>query len=338
LLGGVVGILIGLFVAAARDATDRRLRNQDEIKELADVPLLGQVGKGSLGRVAAPTGDDMDDVAAEAFRIIRTNLEFLAGTSPLRTIVVTSAVAEEGKTTVATSLAAGLSAAGKRTLLIDCDLRRPAVADRLGIEAAPGLTDYLSGSSKPEDVLQIAPLPGTGNQNGSLAGLSVQPLACISAGTRHPYPAELLSDHARLSGFLRETADVYDAVVIDSSPLLPVADTLELLPHIDCVLLCVRSSITSRDQLLAAKESLARFPQVRIGLVITGVDERSTDGYYAGYYYAKQPSQPHRLRRRRHRPSRKSIGAAMPRVNEQIPVVQPGTVGGAEDQSERVDE
>jgi capsular exopolysaccharide synthesis family protein len=296
-LGGILGLIIGLFVAAARDSLDRRLRDQDEIKELAGFPFIGQIGQSALGRMADAGPDSAHDASLESFRILRTSLERLDRNSSIKTIVVTSAVAEEGKTTVAASLASGIAAAGKSPLLIDCDLRRPSVAERVGISPAPGLTDYLTGSAEPQDVLQIVPQQGADSQNGAYAGVHTQPLACISAGSRHAHPAELLSDHERLATFLREVAEAYDTVIIDTSPLLPVADTLELLPHVDCVLLCVRASFTTRDQLVAAKEALSNFPDRPIGLIITGVTEDARSGYYPGYYYGDRPADRPRLQR-----------------------------------------
>lgn len=293
ILGGILGLVIALFVAGARDSLDRRLRDQSEIKELAGFPLLGLVGRSALGKVPHAAHDSGPDAALESFRIMRTNLEILARNSSFKTVLVTSAVAEEGKTTVAASLASGIALAGKLALLVDCDLRRPAIAERLGISDKPGLTDYLTGSAEPHDVLQTVPVQQAAEgQNGASAGIHTQPLTCISAGSRHEQPAELLSDNDRFGTFLREASQAYDTVIIDTAPILPVADTLELLPQVDCVLLCVRASVTTRDQLAAAREALGRFPDRPIGLIITGVSEDARTGYYPDYYYAERSKEP----------------------------------------------
>jgi len=176
LIGGVVGMLIGLFAAMLRDSVDTRLRSSAQIKQVADLPVLGRVRGDSLGHVAGAGADDGQALGLESFRILRTNLEFLARDAPVKTILVTSAVAEEGKTTVASSLAYASAMVGKSTLLVDCDLRHPTVASRLGIEGRPGFTDCLTGRADRADV--VRPVAVAGSENGAYAGLQIQPLYC----------------------------------------------------------------------------------------------------------------------------------------------------------------
>jgi capsular exopolysaccharide synthesis family protein len=292
LIGGVVGMLIGLFAAMLRDSVDTRLRSSAQIKQVADLPVLGRVRGDSLGHVAGAGADDGQALGLESFRILRTNLEFLARDAPVKTILVTSAVAEEGKTTVASSLAYASAMVGKSTLLVDCDLRHPTVASRLGIEGRPGFTDCLTGRADRADV--VRPVAVAGSENGAYAGLQIQPLYCIAAGTPHAHPAELLSSK-RLISFLEEVSDAYDTVIIDSAPLLPVADTLELLPNVDCVLLCARASVSTRNQLTAVRETLSQFPDTLTRLVITGVTEEAE---YGQYYYNGNAKPRRGLRRR----------------------------------------
>jgi len=275
-----------------RDSVDTRLRSSAQIKQVADLPVLGRVRGDSLGHVAGAGADDGQALGLESFRILRTNLEFLARDAPVKTILVTSAVAEEGKTTVASSLAYASAMVGKSTLLVDCDLRHPTVASRLGIEGRPGFTDCLTGRADRADV--VRPVAVAGSENGAYAGLQIQPLYCIAAGTPHAHPAELLSSK-RLISFLEEVSDAYDTVIIDSAPLLPVADTLELLPNVDCVLLCARASVSTRNQLTAVRETLSQFPDTLTRLVITGVTEEAE---YGQYYYNGNAKPRRGLRRR----------------------------------------
>jgi capsular exopolysaccharide synthesis family protein len=290
-IGLLLGLVLGVVVAFVRDVLDRRLRGSGEIEGRLDLPLLGRVRTAGLGTAVGPadTEDPKHVPDIEAFRIIRQNLEFLAETPP-HLVAVTSALADEGKSTVAASLAATTAATGRRTLLVECDLRRPSLTARLGLAQAPGLVDYLNGEADRSDVLQWArPEERAESRNGASRDWP-EGLVCIPAGSPTRRPAELLGG-SRMRELLREAASSYDLVVLDTSPLLPVADTLELLPLVDAVLLCVRSGRTTSDQALAAKAAIAHFPRRPTGLVVTGVRPRDEREYRANYgpYTAARP-------------------------------------------------
>jgi Mrp family chromosome partitioning ATPase/capsular polysaccharide biosynthesis protein len=291
-IGLVLGLLLGIVVAFFRDSTDRRLHSASDIESHLKFPVIGHVRHEVMGRIphiANGTGDAYQ-VDLEAFRILRRNLEFLDVDNPPRSVVVTSAVPDEGKTTVAASLAFTMAAAGRQTLLVDCDLRRPALADRLGIEPSPGMSDYLAGQEVPAAIVRrvASREPARLSANGPSVstvdnGALSKDLVCIPAGSPTLRAAELLGS-SRFSQFLAEVREAYDVVVIDSSPLLPVADTLEMLPHIDGVILCVRDLQTTRDEALAARAALSRFPQRPTGLVVT--DIKPHGGEYELYSYS----------------------------------------------------
>jgi polysaccharide biosynthesis transport protein len=298
LIGLLLGLLLGIVVAFIRDSMDRRLRDPQEIDSSFQLPLLGYVGKRSMGRVAGVTngsrakhGSDL-----EQFRILRRNLEMLDHHNPPRSILVTSTAPGDGKTTVASSLAFAMAAAGKRTLLVDCDLRRSTLAARLGVESSPGISEYLAGAVTPEQILRTVELPesltlaGADTQqprhgNGSV--WTPQKLVCIPSGAATSRAAELLGSQ-RFSDFIAQVSDAYDAVVLDSSPLLAVADTLEMLPHVDAVVICARESRTTRGQAQAARATLGRFPARPAGVVVTGVRPGAAgdDRYAYAYGYS----------------------------------------------------
>lgn len=287
-LGLILGLVAGIVAAFTRDSLDRRLRNSREIQEAVPYPIVGHLRNDAMGKVIrpGPTKDKGVQENLEAVRIIRQNLQFLDVDTKLRVVLVTSALPEEGKSTVAASLACASAAFGKSTLLIECDLRRPALANRLGLDDAPGLTDHLSQTAGAQGVFQAVDLGpsfagpainGTAESKGSAA----RRLDCITAGTMTPQPAELLQSK-RFRKFLEGTSANYETVILDTSPLLPVADTLELLPLVDCVLLCVRAGQTTSDQVQAARTAIEHFPKRPTGVVVTGLKKRDSSSY--GYY------------------------------------------------------
>lgn len=281
----LIGLILGCMAAFARDAFDQRLRSADEVVEHVDLPVLGSIRSEALGmQMPSQNGHTVvSDEELEAFRILRSALEFMHGEKPPRSVIVTSPMAEEGKSTVAACLACASSLAGKRTLLIGADLRRPVLAERFGAAQAPGLAEYLAGRVGPSDILQVIELarPATLWSNGHVGSGVAAPLAFVSSGGNVPQPGELLGS-GRFHEFLAGVSTAYDFVVVDSSPLLPVVDTLELLPHVEAILLCLRLGQTTRDQAARAIAALEHTPWRPTGLVVTGIEPGA--GSYYGYY------------------------------------------------------
>jgi capsular exopolysaccharide synthesis family protein len=292
LLGLLIGLTLGLVVAFVRDVLDRRMRTPQDVEQELDLPLVGRVSAAALGTAGPATranGHKVNPADAEAFRMLRANLDFLARDEPLKLVVVTSGLPEEGKSTVAASVAATEAATGRRTLLLECDLRRPTIGERLGLDRAPGFTDLLAGRATRDEAVRRVPVGpaialGRNGSSHAAAGEHGATLDVLTAGEPHPQPAELLGSDAgrRLLEALRAE---YDRVIVDTSPLLSVADTLALVPVADAVLLCVRAMRTTRDQAQAARAALARLPERPTALVVTGVRPRDDEayGYYAPY-------------------------------------------------------
>jgi receptor protein-tyrosine kinase len=290
-IGVVVGALLGLILAFLRESFDRRLRGSAAIEATLGYRLVGHVRADSLGRAVRPSrgadGRAAGDV--EAFRIMRRNVERLAAGHDHRAIVVTSALPEEGKSSVAASLALSAAATGRRTLLIEADLRRPSLARMLGLSPAPGLSELLNGETDATAVIQTVPAqPSAPSRNGGAPSPngSAGRLAAIASGRPSSRSAELLAS-ARMPEFLADVKRSYDLVLLDAAPLLPVVDTLELLDIADAVVLCVQSGRTTREQAQAARAALGQFPPEAVGIAVTGLrprDEPAGHGLYAYDY------------------------------------------------------
>lgn len=298
-IGGLLGIVLGLVAAFLRDATDRRLRGLDQIREQIDFPVVAAVPDHVLGSVmpsSASSERDAQEAARdlETFRILLANFDFLGEKDQIRTILVTSAMAAEGKSTIAEWLARACATGGQRTLLVECDFRRPTIASRLGLSSSPGLSDYLLGRAEASAILQPALLSDPAAElsaNGSTNGGAEQNRAfvCIAAGSPNFEPNSLISS-TKFASFVQETREAYDRVIIDTSPLLPVADTLQLLREVgedlDGLLLCIRDQQTTRTQVKRAAELMAHLNEIPKAAVVTGVKPRDdeTYGYYAYAY------------------------------------------------------
>jgi capsular exopolysaccharide synthesis family protein len=247
--------------------------------------MLSVVVDDAMGGVpVSGSGGDGQIAAMNSFRMLRTNLNFLDVDDPPKTVLVTSALAEEGKTTVSIGLALAAAAGGRRVLLVEADLHRPVHAERLGIRTQPGIADYLGGEASPTDVLQTFEFvdPAASNIKGDGDGPQKSSLISITAGSRTPWPAELLGSE-RFADFLQKVRKAYDLVVIDSGPILGVPETSELIPQADSVIFCVRLGRTTTEQAEAGRDALARLPKRPSGLVVTDVSGRDR-GYYAYAY------------------------------------------------------
>jgi Mrp family chromosome partitioning ATPase len=292
ILGFVLGLVLGLLVAFIRDALDRRLRTSQEVHDELHMPVLGRTGQAALKHngLIANGRPALVESEFEAFRVLRTNLGSLADGKPPKVVLVTSPAPEEGKSTVSLSLACAAGLAGQRVLLLEADLRRPSLAPRVGAKAEPGLSDYLNESADLEKVTQkvrlTPPTPDSPSRNGSSRSWSKQKaktIDCILAGRRVSTAPELL-ESPRMRELLSSLRDTYDLVVIDASPMLAVADSLEIAPFADAILICVRAQRTTREQARAVRSALSHIEEKPAGAVLTGLQRGDeTYGYYYGY-------------------------------------------------------
>jgi len=210
-------------------------------------------------------GEAASSPRAEALRQLRTNLQFVDVDRPVKTLVVTSAVPGEGKSSTACNLAVLFAETGQQVLLIDADLRRPRLADYFGLEGAVGLTTILAGRAKTEDVLQRW---GTG-------------LWVLPSGFLPPNPSELLGSQ-HMAELLEEFRATFDMVILDCPPLLPVTDGAVAAARADGALLLVRSGKTTSTQVTAAANALRSVDARLLGCVVNMVRSDHSDPYH--YY------------------------------------------------------
>ncbi|MDP5184377.1 polysaccharide biosynthesis tyrosine autokinase [Blastococcus sp. BMG 814] len=271
-VGAFLGLVLGLLTALAREALDTRVRSADDVRALTEAPVLTRLPLDPASADGLVVDRLPRSPQAELYRQLRTATNFLRiGGRPLM-LTVTSAMPGEGKSTVAMNLALALSETSDRVLLVDADLRRPAVADRLGIEGAAGLSTVLVGRARFDDVVQEWGAPG---------------LAVLTAGEVPPNPAELLSSPG-MAELVARVRERYDVVIWDSPPVLPVTDAQVLSAYTDGVLLVASGRRLRRAQLAAALEGLRRVDARLIGVVLTMLREGIGDAIY-GYGPYAQP-------------------------------------------------
>jgi polysaccharide biosynthesis transport protein len=274
-IGGFLGGLLGLAIAFLLYRLDRRLREPHDLEEIFDLPLLGVIPESAS--YSASAKGSLPPREAEAFRMLRANMRYLNVDRDIRTIVVTSAVPGEGKTTVATYLAHSAATMGARTLLIEADLRRPTLRNRLGLDTRVGLGEVLIGASDTSDAVRRIDIGAGQGEEHETTCLDLLPVGGIP-----PNPAGLIESDA-MADLLRWAAAEYDFVLIDTPPLTAVSDAISLLRRVDGVLIVSRLGMSTTDAASHLRERLTSLGAPVLGVVANGYSGRKGDDY--GYYY-----------------------------------------------------
>ncbi|MDS4042000.1 MAG: polysaccharide biosynthesis tyrosine autokinase [Candidatus Competibacter sp.] len=272
----ILGLLGGIGLAFLFEHLDDTVRRPEDLEKLLALPVLGVIPMtkqdGGDGRPITLIGhDDPRSAFAEAYRSVRTALQFSTASGVPRLLTVTSAMVGEGKSTTAVSLAIQFAQAGKRTLLIEADLRKPSLHRTLKLDNQVGLTNYLAGGdAQPIDITRPT---------------HVANLFAIPAGPLPPNPAELLSS-ARMVALLALAAEKFDQVVLDSPPLLGLADALIIGNLCEGTLLAVEMGSTPRSYVQGALKRLRGARVHVLGAILTKLEARpGAYGYYRSYYY-----------------------------------------------------
>jgi succinoglycan biosynthesis transport protein ExoP len=262
-LGIFLGLLLGIGLALGREQFDRRLRDLEDVEEILRLPVLGTIPRSraisdrGAGAELTPTGAE-----GEAFRMLRASLHYFNVDRTVTSILITSAAAQDGKTTVAWNLALAEARAGTRILYVEADLRRPSLAAALGISDDDGLSLVLAGVSQPSGAIR------------TIAGVDV-----LTAGPLPPNPAELI-ESKRMSELLKWAEKDYDRVVVDTPPSAVVADAVPLFEQIGGVAVVVRLQKSPREPLEQLRDQLLNTKAPVLGIVVNGVEGPTDSTYY----------------------------------------------------------
>lgn len=267
-LGGLLGLMLGVVTVFAKEMLDDTVKSPDQVAQLLGLPTLGMIAEidpkdGMLITVTKPRS-----VTAEAFRALRTNIQYAGVDRRIQLLLVTSPSPQDGKTTIAANLGAVLALNGRETIVVEADLHHPTLHSVFGVETGSGLSDlFVKPLTYMDRILKSAGVPN---------------LSILASGPLPPNPTELLdSDRARR--ILDQLTKQAEIIIIDSPPVLAVADASVLGPHVDGVLLVLR---VGKTKLRLAQQAIKQLEQVGarvVGVVLTGIKTRSA--HYSSYYY-----------------------------------------------------
>ena len=271
----LIGLALGVGLTLLFEHMDNTVKTPEDVKEQLDLPFLGMVPdvsvkptNGGAGRVSPVIMKNQTSAVAEAYRVLRTNLIFSSADSRGRVLLVTSANPGEGKTTTVANLAASLALNGAKVLAVDADLRRPAMHNHFGVAKTPGLSDLIVGKCQASQAIQVT----------RLKGLQVLPCGYIP-----PNPAELLG-----SASMRQVVEAfrahYDWVLVDTPPVLAMADTPVLCPLVDGVVLVVAAEVSRRPAVQRAIDQMLSIGGKLTGVVLNRVNLERNSYYYGQYY------------------------------------------------------
>jgi len=276
LLGLMGGLIVGAGILILLDRADDRLTSSTEMLEHFSEPILGQIPNASESRGEAGLpllqAEDERYSYAEAFRSLRSSLIFMPNQLDLKSILITSAIPNEGKSTIASNLAITMASAGARVLLVDADLRRGDLAQLFDIDGHIGLSNILRGEVNWKEAVQPTKHPT---------------LSLIARGPVTNQSGELLLK-PHVAGLLDEFRNSYDLTIFNTAPILAADDTPTLAPNFDGTLMVVRAQFTSARLSVTALNALYQRQVNVLGLILNCVDTEMPDYYYYRYpkYYA----------------------------------------------------
>jgi succinoglycan biosynthesis transport protein ExoP len=290
ILALLVGIVIGIALALLWERFDTRVRTSEEIEERLGLPILARLptppraqdGGAGLVMLNDPHGPVADD-----FRLLRARVELATLDRPAKTLMVSSAFEQEGKSTTAANLALALARAGKNVVLVDLDLHNPSLEGYFGIDSRPGLTDVALGDAGMSEAVVTVTIPKEGersfgeeNGHGRVAGV----LRVIPTGPAPAGGGEFISSTA-LGTLLKGLAEDADVLLIDAPPLLMGGDAIALSTNVDGILVVARREVVRRPALTELRHVLNACPAAKLGVIVTAAEDRPSS---ASYYYHRR--------------------------------------------------
>jgi len=267
-LAGLVGFSLGAGAAYLLEFLDRTIKTTTDVERIFNLPVIGYISEIiENGNNANYVARNPNSILAENFRLLRSNIEFFQISNPIKTILITSPNQGNGKTTVASNLAASISQGEQDIILVDADLRRPAVHKALGIDRNPGLSDVIRNKTDVDSVVR------TDDENR---------LKVITAGDIPPNITEIVGSK-RVASILGDLREKHEMIVIDAPPLI-IADSYNLASRVDGVILVLVPGETTEEQARTIKEQLDRSKARLLGIVFNKISERSSHSYYDYQY------------------------------------------------------
>jgi capsular exopolysaccharide synthesis family protein len=287
-LGIFFGIVLGIALVLLAEVFDRRLRDRAELEQIFERPLLGTIPESRKLKAADAALLAAAEADREAFRMLWTNLRYFTLSRGVRSVLITSADRGDGKSTVAWGLGLAAASAGKRTLVIEADLRNPSFAERFELPRRPGLTSALTGDATFDEAIMRVTLPRSTDDPNPTHWMDV-----LYAGPRPPDPTDLLQSHW-VADFLGWVEERYDLIVADTAPAAVVSDTIPLITLVDGVIVVTRLGNTLRDHAQQLRQQLDHLSAPLLGIVVNSLQEDLLYEYPYGEGYEPPPSRTQR--------------------------------------------
>lgn len=268
-IAGVLGLMFGIFLVFLLEYLDNTIKTPKDVEKYLQLSVIGAIPKVKNDKTKLISLIDPKSPITEAFRTLRTNIQFSSIDKVLKTIVITSSTSNEGKSTVAANLAGTIAQGDKKVLLLDCDLRKPKVHKVFGLDNSEGLTNILVGNKTLEDVAY---------KYGNLENFSI-----ITSGPIPPNPAELIGSKS-MKSFLQEAEENFDMIIIDTPPVGVVTDSAVLSTIVDGIIIVASVGQTEVGDITRGKGLLDKVKSNIIGTVLNKVPIGGKSYYKYGYY------------------------------------------------------